>query len=549
MEREVAQFVRYVVSDVMHFDVPDEIPGDFPLGPTGLGLESVEILELVDQLNRRFNLPRAAAVDDVRGMDMNALSAHVASVAADHWLAFGLLEGGKDGSSDDDVIWITDGAEVTRAELHHRTDTLAAEFAAEGIGDSCRVAVQMEPGITGLASVLALWRRGATVALLDHRLTPAETEGLLAAAGAGMHLRSRPSDAMVGSFAIEQDWQLERLAGAEPVPCGELAPGGVRLIQFSSGSTGQAKCIGRTAGSLRDELARYAAVDGIPQPGEKLLVLCSPFHTWGLIGGVLYGLEHSVPVVFPAGPLPADAIRAARSAEAVAIYGVPLHFQLLADAGESGDLPSLRLAVSAGEMLQPSLRDEFQRVFGCPLGAIYGLTEVGLVAHDLHGRHALPAVGTPASELEIRVRDEILEISLPVSPYLTDDGVPRYVDGWLRTFDRAEIDPETGVLALKGRADSLFVVGGLKVDLLEVEKVLLDHPQVDDAVVLGADVLEAYIGSDRGVKVADLVSWCQKRLSGSKLPKRFTIVPRLPRTSNGKLVRDRGRLAVEGSQN
>lgn len=542
MEREVAQFVRYVVSDVMHFDVPDEIPGDFPLGPTGLGLESVEILELVDRVNRHFNLSRAATVDDVLGMDLDALSAHVAAAAADQWLAFGLLEGGNDGSSDDDLIWITSDAEITRAQLRRRTENLAAEFAADGIDVDCHVAVQMEPGITALASVLALWRLGATVALLDHRLTPAETEGLLAAARAAVHLRSRNSDAPVGSFALDQAWQLERLADGEPLTAG------VRLVQFSSGSTGQAKCIGRTATSLRAELARYAAVDGVPQPGEKLLLLCSPFHTWGLIGGILYGLEHGVPVVFPESPLPVDAIRAARTTQAAAIYGVPLHFQLLADADEPGDLPNLRLAVSAGEMLQPSLRDRFRQVFGCPLGAIYGLTEVGLVAHDLQGRHALPAVGTAAPGLDIRVRDELLEIALPVSPYLTDDGVPRYVDGWLRTFDRAEIDPGTGALALRGRADSLFVIGGLKVDLLEVEKVLLDYPQVDDAVVFGTDVLEAYIGSVHGVGGAELVSWCQERLSGFKIPKRFTVVPRLPRTSNGKLVRDRDRLAADCSQ-
>ncbi|HWO67070.1 MAG TPA: hypothetical protein VNO31_44265, partial [Umezawaea sp.] len=113
----------------------------------------------------------------------------------------------------------------------------------------------------------------------------------------------------------------------------------------------------------------------------------------------------------------------------------------------------------------------------------------------------------------------------------------RYVDGWLRTHDRAVRD-ERGAVRLLGRSDSLVVIGGLKVDLVEVESVLRQHPRITDVVVVHAESIEAYVSAEEdGPAAGELVGWCRDRLAAYKVPRLIQVLPALPRTSNGKLIR------------
>jgi acyl-coenzyme A synthetase/AMP-(fatty) acid ligase len=94
---------------------------------------------------------------------------------------------------------------------------------------------------------------------------------------------------------------------------------------------------------------------------------------------------------------------------------------------------------------------------------------------------------------------------------------------------------------LLGRSDSLVVIGGLKLDLMEVETVLCGHPGVTGAVVVHAGVTEAYVSTegDHGPQAAELLHWCRERLADYKVPRIVQVLPALPRTPNGKLVRRR----------
>ncbi|MFD4814694.1 long-chain fatty acid--CoA ligase, partial [Streptomyces sp. NPDC058418] len=125
-------------------------------------------------------------------------------------------------------------------------------------------------------------------------------------------------------------------------------------------------------------------------------------------------------------------------------------------------------------------------------------------------------------------------------PYLyANDVGSRYTDGWLRTHDLCDVDDGTGVLSVHGRTDSLVVIGGLKVDLGEVELALAEHPDVTEAVVLFTSTIEAFVGTNGRTTARELHTWCSERLSQYKIPRRFQLAPAVPRTSNGKLVRNR----------
>ena len=117
-------------------------------------------------------------------------------------------------------------------------------------------------------------------------------------------------------------------------------------------------------------------------------------------------------------------------------------------------------------------------------------------------------------------------------------------DGWLQTRDLGRLDEE-GYLYVLGRADDVIVTGGKKVAPDEVEQVLLAHPDVADAAVYPrADpewqqaVVAAVVPAD-GMRLdeAELRAFCRERLAPHKVPKEFTPVAKVPRNSQGKVLR------------
>ncbi|MDQ7803474.1 long-chain fatty acid--CoA ligase [Amycolatopsis sp. A133] len=437
------------------------------------------------------------------------------------------------GPVSDGSVWLDETGGVDRRALHDEVGRLTRLLAGHGAGAGDCVALQLEPCATLAALLPAIWRLGARVMLLDHRLTEAETARLTGLWRPAFVVRAGTRPA---SFTARCDVVVERLDDPAEVP----AP--VCLVQFTSGSTGQAKVVARSAASLDAELDRYAAIEDMPTPADRLLLLCSPVHTWGLVGGVLYGLAHQVPLVFPVAQHGGAIARTAQRLGATAIFGVPTHFELMGALAEPPPLAGLRIATSAGMTTDQRVADRFRDATGCRLGQVYGLTEAGVVTADLAGRYEPPSVGRPAPGVDVRVTDGELYIRLGSSPYLVADGVARFADGWLRTFDRAELDPETGAVRVLGRADSVVAVGGVKIDLMEIEQALREHPGVAGAVVTFGEVIEAHVAAVRGLTDAELMRWCRERLSPLKTPKRYFLREKLPETPNGKVVRGREQL-------
>jgi acyl-coenzyme A synthetase/AMP-(fatty) acid ligase len=277
----------------------------------------------------------------------------------------------------------------------------------------------------------------------------------------------------------------------------------------------------------------------MPGRGDRLVLLNSLIHTMGLVGGVLHALNSLATLVIPASFRPSEILRAAAGTEANVIFGVPVHFDLLTREKNVPRLAELRLAASAGEVLPRDVYDRFLARYQIPVCQIYGMTELGVIASDLKGRYPPPIVGEPAPGIEVKLAGGELYVRVERSPYLNADTVGRVADGWLRTFDRFEYRPRPGVLAYCGRADSVFTIGGMKIDLTEVESVLLEHPGVRDVVVVGAAAIEAYVGSSEALSAGELTAWCRGRLSDLKIPKHFFIDTELPRNPNGKLLRNR----------
>ncbi|WP_151480771.1 class I adenylate-forming enzyme family protein [Streptomyces albicerus] len=436
-------------------------------------------------------------------------------------------------AKDDGLPYLTHQQEtVTRGELRERVAKQAAVFAGYGIGAGSTVGLRTPPSFTQVEVLLALWRLGAQVLLFDFRFKPAEVAALCAVCrpqfmvSAGVNVRA--------AFGFRPEYEVI----TECQGTGRPAITGHRLVQFSSGSTGRPKVIGRTTRSLAAEVEAFATVPGMPGEGDRLLLLSSTAHSFGLIGGLLHSLAAGVSVVFAPRVSARDLLRTAVDHRITAVFGVPMHYELLAAAVDPPALPDLRIAVSGGELMPPDVAARFAERYGVAVGEAYGTTETGIVAIDVGGT-LRPSVGRAAPGVAVREHKGELDVALGESPYLFDSGGTQYADGWLHTRDRATVDA-TGAVSVHGRADSLVVIGGLKVDLTEVEHVLREHPAVEQAVLVHEGVTEAYVAVAAGAdspSAEELLRWCRERLADYKLPRVIRLLDALPRTSNGKLVR------------
>jgi acyl-coenzyme A synthetase/AMP-(fatty) acid ligase len=192
--------------------------------------------------------------------------------------------------------------------------------------------------------------------------------------------------------------------------------------------------------------------------------------------------------------------------------------------------------VVAGELTRPGVPEAFTSRYGVPLGSMYGMTELGVIATDLSGT-LRPAV-TPAPGMTLRVDDGELMVKMAASPYIGLVDPTRWSGGWLRTRDAATMDPGTGLVTILGRLDSQVSIGGLKVDLTEVEQTVCALPQVSTAVLVFDQQIDGYLVLAEGCSLADAEAAMAGQLAAYKRPRQLIVLPELPRTATGKIVRD-----------
>jgi acyl-coenzyme A synthetase/AMP-(fatty) acid ligase len=432
------------------------------------------------------------------------------------------------------VALVLDGP-VTRAELRRMVSAKQAVLAAAGLGPGGSVALCLAPSLAFVTNLLACWRLGARAALLDHRLTPFEIDAALR--------RLAPQVVVAAGHAsggaLRGFQEIEERVATHP---GRPADTAHALIQLSSGSTGPSKVIARTAANLVEELERYVKIGaGVPQDGERIVCLASMVHVLGLVGGLLYGLHAGAQLVVPA-RMTTDGILATVAAgpEPTTLLGVPFHIELLSSVRQPMKLPQLIGMTTGGELVRAEVYNGFVERYGVRLGNMYGMTEVGVIATDLFGEHR-PSL-TPAPGLTVREEAGELLVSLAASPYLGLSDPARWAGGWLHTKDAGTVDPATGRFRIQGRRDSQVSVGGLKVDLTEVEHTLAALPGVTSAVVTFDKAIEAYVMLRDGVTEAAVQAGLAERLAAYKRPRVLRVVGQLPRTATGKLVRDRAAL-------
>lgn len=435
----------------------------------------------------------------------------------------------------DAAVWAQARRAVTLGTLRAEVAWLRRMLGHHGIRAGTTVVLQGSPSFTLLWTLFALWSLGAQVMLINPRLRGDAMRKAILWGAPQYHIEFGSGQAVV-PFRDESDVTVRRL------PSGRPARSRHCLVQFTSGTTGGIKAIGRTAESLLAELDTFSALAGMPAAGERVLLLDPVIHSLGLIGGVLYGLKAGVTTVFACTMHPRDIVRTAEAAAVHAIIGGPRHFALLSSAQpEPPPLPHLRLALSSGETLPRRVFDRFEQQYRIRIGQAYGTTETGIIAADLAGRYGPASIGRPAPGVEVHVAAGEIHVRMAQSPYL-DNTIGLLPGGWLRTYDLATEDTVTGVLTLRGRANPRAPWHDTQLDLAGIEAVVAEYEQVTEAVVVCGDEIEVLVAGTDALRLPELTAWCRARLPRDRWPTRFRALPALPRTLNGKLVRSYERL-------
>jgi O-succinylbenzoic acid--CoA ligase len=321
---------------------------------------------------------------------------------------------------------------------------------------------------------------------------------------------------------------------ADPAP---TDPDRAWIVIATSGVTGAPKLAELPRTALGSAVAgSLSALDA--SAFDPWVACLTPAHVGGLLV-LLRGAMAGAPVdVFE----PFDAARLLRLApDGAHVALVPTMLRRLV--AVAADLSHLGALLVGGASVDPALRDAAARLGGRVVST-YGLTEsCGGVVYD-----GVPFDGTGvrvASDGEIQLSGPTLMEGYRADPSATADAFT--LDGWLRTGDLGELDPE-GRPVVRGRADDAIRTGGETVWPDEVEAALRSHPGVADVAVAGVPdpewgqrVAAWIVPADRTdpPTLDELRERCRERIARFKAPSELILVESIPRTASGKVRRRR----------
>ena len=474
------------------------------------------------------------------------------------------------------------------AELDRRAGRVARRLAARGVAAGNRVAVLLRNGPQFVAVTHALSKLGAVMVPMNIRLAGCELAAQLKEVGAAalIHDRATAARAEDAAHGMPDLWRAgvdDREGCDEPIDetatpaptaekamprCACLRLSAVQGIFFTSATSGRAKGVRLTFGNHWWSAVGSALNLGL-LPGDRWLACMPLYHVGGMAilwRSVIYGIPAVVHESFD----PEMVNRDIDTAGVTLVSVVPVMLQRLLDArGQRPFPPTLRCLLLGGAPAPQPLLEACLRI-GASVAPTYGLTEaasqVATLAPEDAGRK-FGSVGGPLFPTELRIggprraapAGEVGEI-LVRGPTVMLGYADRHAEtaralrgGWLHTGDLGYIDGD-GYLYVVDRRDDLIVSGGENVYPAEVERVLEEHPGIEEAGVIRmrSAVWGQTVGAVVKVRVGmqpsehEIRAFCAQRLAGYKVPRRVWFTDALPRTAAGKLSRRSLREWIEG---
>jgi acetyl-CoA synthetase len=338
----------------------------------------------------------------------------------------------------------------------------------------------------------------------------------------------------------------------------QSAPDDLAVFQYTSGTTRELpEAVRHTHRAL--VVLMVAALYGTGlRPGDRFFCPSSPAWGHGLWHGTLAPLALGVTTGTMAGKFDAvRLLRALQEYEVTNLSAAATHFRMVRSSGAAARYRyAIRKLSFTGEPMDGATRTFVEATFGVPACSMYGTTEIGVILADYPGAadHAVRpgALGKPVPGVRVEVQDAD---GRPCPPGALGEIKVWRRGAWVPTKDRGWVDAD-GYYHHAGRADDAIISAGWTMSAVEIEDVLLGHPDVRDAAVIGVadalrgQVVKAFVVSARpgGEAFArELQDFTRTRLSQHEYPRHVAFVSTLPRTPAGKVNRKALRDAEAGA--
>jgi long-chain acyl-CoA synthetase len=472
----------------------------------------------------------------------------------------------------------------TYADLDEASDGMAAGLIARGIAPGDRVGLYCPNGAAFVVCYLGILKAGACAVPINLLLPPTAIAFMLNDAGAkaicfhaalaeptAAALAEAPGVTLrIGIGPVDPeavDCRFDDLAVAADPPAPPIDPDqDPAVILYTSGTTGRPKGAVLTHANLAANATAVAEVLGVRSgaDGDRFLVVLPMFHAFAATVGIL------TPLLAGAALIPVPRFDAALITEAIGTHqatiflGVPSLYAVLLrlDDTQVARWGSVRLCISGGAALPEAVMQAFEARFSVPILEGDGPTECGPVTcvNPPAGPRKPRSVGPPLPGVEMRIADpdghwlpdgEPGEVCVRgpsvMRGYwnLPDETHASFHGNWFRTGDLGWRDGD-GWFYLVDRIKDLIIANGMNVYPRIIEEVLIRHPGVAEAAVVGephplhGEIPVAYVTAAPGQGDLDtraLKDWCRSRLGRHELPRRIELVDALPKNAAGKILK------------
>ncbi|KAB2586091.1 AMP-dependent synthetase [Rhodococcus erythropolis] len=452
-----------------------------------------------------------------------------------------------------------DRISLSRRQFDDAVASVSAQFAGRGIGAGEVIAIMLQNRVELVVALMAAWRLGAAVTLVNPTFTESEAGHQIADSGAVLIVTSGndvPTNGLPSITVDELDLSSTLSASVPVTPdADELG-----LVIYTSGSTGKPKGVMLTHGNLNAMASMMADHFDLRATDHCLLIL-PLFHVNAIINSILAPFSRGAQTTILARFSVDGFVDAINAVQPTYFSAVPTIYARLAELPDSVklDTASLRFAVCGAAPMSAELIAHCEERFGFVILEGYGLTEGTCASscNPLIGERKLGTVGPALAGQRIAIVDdegnylppghdgEVL-ISGPniMAGYLgmPEETASTVVDGWLHTGDIGHLDDD-GYLTLVDRIKDMIIRGGENLYPKEIESVLHRHPDVLESAVVGiphpvyGEVPVAYVvlypGSGSGA--VELLEHCRRDLAKIKLPVAIDIVEQLPKNPVGKI--------------
>ena len=456
--------------------------------------------------------------------------------------------------------------------------TDSAALASTLLGDEAdleeaRIAF-LAPGGPEYATIQwGIWRAGGVITPLCLSAAEPEFEYSITDSEASRVIATREQATKVASVCERLEIPLLvledlQLVSEKSLPM--LEPSRRAMILYTSGTTSKPKGVVTTHGNIQAQIESLIEAWEW-QASDRIPLFLPLHHVHGIINVLSCALWMGASIeTFSKFECGSIFRRVAEDAYTV-FMAVPTIYVKLIEALEDSDdqerskvvkgFNKMRLMVSGSAALPASVHMKWTELTGQKLLERYGMTEIGMaLSNPFHGERRPGSVGQALPLVEIRLKTETGELvkvenepgEIQVRgpcvfneywnrPEITKES---FDDGWFRTGDMAVM--ETEYYRIMGRLSvDIIKSGGYKLSALEIEAVLLQHPNIRECAVIGhldktwGEVVAAAVILKAGssLDLGHLRDWCRNRLSHYKLPKRLLVVDALPRNTMGKVTK------------